>query len=69
MSDAHRLEGEIGELLFEVAADQLSGQGLAGLKWSPRMPEDDPNADYLVLDAEGNEFVLEIDVNLFRSAA
>lgn len=65
-SERVRLQGLVAELLFEYAADRLSGHGLRGLTWSPRMPDDDPNADFLVVDREGVEYVLEIDVTLWR---
>lgn len=37
---------------------------LFGLKWSPDMPDDDPNAELLVVDKHGAEYTLELDVML-----
>lgn len=65
-ADRIRLQGEVAYQLFGYAADRLSMSGLRGLKWSPRMPSDDPNADFLVIDKDGTEYVLEIDVTLWR---
>jgi len=68
MSDADRmrLQGDVAEVLSAYAADKLSMSDLRGLKWSPNMPEDDPAADFLVVDRDGTEYVLEIDVTLWR---
>ena len=59
------LEGTLAELLDTFVADKLSlEQGVGGLRWSPNMPDDDPDSELLVVDGEGVEYVLDIDVDL-----
>lgn len=61
-----RLQTDVAQILEEVVTDRLAGSGLRGLRWSPNMPDDDPYADFLVVDSEGVEYTLEIDVWLSR---
>lgn len=63
--DPVTLQADVACRLFEHVGDRLC-DGFVGLKWSPNMPEDDPYADFLVVDAAGTEYVLEIDVTLWK---
>lgn len=59
------LEGTLGELVDRWVCNELSlKNGIAGLTWSPGMPDDDPDAELLVIDADGVEYVLDIDIDL-----
>lgn len=65
MADPMVLQADVAVRLFEYVGDKLSW-GFVGLKWSDNMPTDDPNADFLVVDRDGTEYVLEIDVVLWK---
>ena len=57
------MEGTLASKLDEIVCNSLH-DGIAGLTWSPRMPDDDPDAELLVIDGDGVEYVLDIDVDL-----
>lgn len=58
-----QIEGTLAALLDDYVGNNLRGR-IAGLTWSPRMPDNDPDAELLVVDEEGVEYVLDIDVDL-----
>jgi hypothetical protein len=62
--DVFRLEGRVAGTIVDIVGDRVTSNRLNGLAWSPNMPDDDPDADFLVVDAEGREFVLGVDVTL-----
>lgn len=72
MSDAlkrHALEGRVGQVLIEEMGQALSARHeYAGLRWSSNMDDDDPNADLLVIDVAGVEYLLEVTVDLTPTA-
>lgn len=64
-NSAQRAAGRLHEFLTAELANRLgSTQGLHlfELRWSPDMPDDDPDADLLVIDSDGREYTAEIDV-------
>lgn len=65
MADPITLQADLAVRLMEFVGDKLC-HNYVGLKWSPNMPVDDPYADFLVEDMDGTEWVLEIDVTLYR---
>lgn len=48
----------------ELVVDKLNDSGFAGLQWSPKMPDDDPDAPTLVIAEDGMEYELEVEVYL-----
>lgn len=58
-----RLEGKVATRLIESLSNDLNSRR-SNLRWSDNMPDDDPDADLLVMDDDGNEYVLEVDVTL-----
>lgn len=69
MRAVDRAVGRVHEFIVTTIAgtlafgDRLNGQSFfCGLKWSPDMPDDDPDADLLVIDENGVEYVLTFDV-------
>lgn len=58
-----RAAGELHDFMTGEITYRLGWpRPMFGLKWSPDMPDDDPDADLLVITEDGKEYVLEIDV-------
>lgn len=69
MTDRFDLEGDVATRLIEYVADKLSAQGqnsrYCGLRWSDNQPTDGTCDELLVIDGDGTEYTLEIDITLW----
>lgn len=55
--------GRVHDYVMTLIGDRLSLRDFfCGLKWSPDMPDDEPDADFRVIDKNGVEYTLDIDV-------
>lgn len=64
-----KLEGAIENWVADRVADHIStygGSAFGGtsLRWSDNMPDDDPHADFLLVDSDGIEYTLDVEVFL-----
>lgn len=65
MRDRAKIEGDLGALLSDHLAARLAYGEYGGVKWSPNMPDDDPDSPFIVMDGNGTEFVIEVDVTAY----
>lgn len=59
-------ESQVAADIIHLVADRLNAGRLSGLRWSPRMPDDDPDAEFIVVDENGVEYELDIEVFLHQ---
>lgn len=61
--DSDSMTSRVHDSVTTTVGDRLNDRSyFCGLKWSPDMPDDEPDADFLVIDESGTEYTLEIDV-------